>query len=924
MRYLKIFVSLMVIIACPATGWTDWSSVPLEKWSAVKSMDTTIGLQPQSGVWSEQDGGLTIEGKADCWDTRLMPGDLGADTCITVGFTIDKSSRVARRLPVMQTARWAYHYGENASGWDFGVVVHHKDPLHFYRIGLSGHRGELALWDSLGEFLQLVPCAIEVGKPHRLEIVCRGACFVVTLDGKQVLNYVDRSAPHAGGRAGLAVWRSEVIVSQFDASRIAAETTPYAGHRPDFRFELDGTTAILFDGHEPISRYFKATRDGSGALFQSCIKLQPGGRTVYYTWLGPAITPGPGHGVLPLVGDLPDAFNVTRRGEELHFTFRTDRTGTAKAEHKCIVRYDSKRGVYRYEYESDLTFTVTEPFEINAFELIDPLTQNNRPAGSEVVYGWNDLNHRWHLYQGPDRRWYRYPLIDHLLECNNHETYWGKFANVLYPDESACPSFEIDIAWKRDPKRHFQLGLCHWGYDYHHRESGSGDPVSPGQQRRFGVTLTAMPPAAANTVFEQSVLAPKVTASPDEFAVFNPACSTFAELSTRQDPKSMIIWRGGQVDKKVGRMDDHSLRIDGPGKAWVQIYQHAIEANADRWWVRGWYKSRGVTGRGLQCRTKYSYGEQPERIFYMDGRGGSDWTYFSFVTDVFKQRDCTDVGFELDGMGAVWLDDVAVSALEPGHTPEETTWPVPAALEPSTDVLIDLPMDAKPIGAVYDASHNGHHLMLAGGPQWLQEDGRGFLRLDGTDDGATIPLKPRLQALDCKVPMGQIKTLFPLEAFTYEFWTRPQIPVDGPNASVALLNYRWNVNLFFSQFNEADKTCRLYYQNDRRTPTDRWQATGHVRIERRVPYDGWLHIATTHADGQVVLYVNGEPAGDATYDTGTPGFEFFMVGETYHIGWTYGGGRHYRGDIGPIRLYAKALSAEEVAERYQTGWGQIP
>ena len=896
--------------------------VPLTKWTKAESMDTTIGLGPASSVWSERDGRMIIVGKADCWDTRLAPGDQGADTRIAVSFTIEESSRVARRLPDMQTARWAYHYGENAPGWDFGVVLRRSDPLRFYRICLSGHRGELALWDSLGEFLQLVPCPLGVGKPHQLEVVCHGARFEVTLDGKQVLDYVDRSLPHAGGQVGLAVWRSKVVVSRFEVNRISPDTAPPAPHRADFRFEQDDATTVLFDGNEPISRYFKSSRSEEGTLFQSCVKLQPGGRTVYYTWLGPAITPGPGHGVLPLVGELPDAFKVSKRGEELHFTFRTNRPATAEADHRCIVRYDAERGVYRYEYDSHLTFTVTEPFEINAFELIDPLTQNNRPPGPEVGYRWNALDHRWHLYQGPGQSWYRYPLIDHLLDCNNHETHWGRFTDVLYPDAAVCPTFEIDLGWQSDPKRHFELGLCHWGYDYHHRESGNGDPVAPGDQRHFGVTLSAVPPAEAKAIFEQTALAPKVAASPDEFAVFDPTGSTFAELSTRQDPKSMIVWQGGQVEKKLGRKDSHSFRIDGPGKGWVQIYQHAVEANAERWWVRGWYKSQGVTGRGLQCRTKYSYGEEPEKIFYMDGRGDVDWTYFSFVTDVFRRRDCTDVGFELDGAGTVWLDDVAVSALEPGEAPQQTLWPVPAHLEPSTDVLIDLPMDTEPVRAVYDASHNGHHLMLTGNPLWMHENGRGFLRLDGTDDGATIPLKPRLQALDCKVPMGQIKTLFPLEAFAYEFWVRPQVPAEGPGARGSLLNFRWNANLDFSQFNEADETCLLYYQNDRRNPNDRWHATGHVRIERRVPYGQWLHIMTTHADGQVVLYVGGEPAGQANYDTRTPGFEFFMFEPAYHIGWTYGGGRHYRGDIGPIRLYARALSAEEVAERYQTGWLQ--
>jgi len=336
-RCLMSLVSLVALIAFPATAWADWSMAPLAEWTKAESMDTTIGLRPASGVWSERDGRMIIEGKADCWDSRLAPGDQGPDTHVAVSFTIEESSRMARRLPGMETARWAYHYGENVPGWDFGVVLRRSDPLRFYRICLSGHRGELALWDSLGEFLQLVPCPVEVGEPHQLEVVCHGARFEVTLDGKQVLDYVDRSLPHAGGRVGLAVWRSKVVVSRFEVTRIAPDAAPPSPHRPDFRLEQDDTTTILFDGNEPISRYFKSNRGEVGALFQSCVKLQPGGRTVYYTWLGPAITPGPGQGVLPLVGELPDAFKVTKRGEELHFTFRTNRPGTAEADHQCTM-----------------------------------------------------------------------------------------------------------------------------------------------------------------------------------------------------------------------------------------------------------------------------------------------------------------------------------------------------------------------------------------------------------------------------------------------------------------------------------------------------------------------------------------------------------------------------------------------------------
>ena len=93
-----------------------------------------------------------------------------------------------------------------------------------------------------------------------------------------------------------------------------------------------------------------------------------------------------------------------------------------------------------------------------------------------------------------------------------------------------------------------------------------------------------------------------------------------------------------------------------------------------------------------------------------------------------------------------------------------------------------------------------------------------------------------------------------------------------------------------------------------------------VKIETRAPTGQWLHIVATHGDGEVALYINGEPVGQASYDPSTPGFEFFAYTWQYHVGCWYGQKMHYRGDIGPIRLYTDALSAPEVAERFRSGW----
>jgi hypothetical protein len=168
------------------------------------------------------------------------------------------------------------------------------------------------------------------------------------------------------------------------------------------------------------------------------VKLKPGYRPAYYTWIGPGISEGVPY-VLPLVRELPSAFKVEKTGEVLTFHFQTNRPDTAQADHACTIRYDAQRGVYRYEFRAHVAFTLTKPYQLNAFELIDPLTYNNRQAGPEVLHRWNWAEHRWHVFEGASRTWERYPLIDYLRGYGNPPAYWGKFTDFLYPDPGLLP-----------------------------------------------------------------------------------------------------------------------------------------------------------------------------------------------------------------------------------------------------------------------------------------------------------------------------------------------------------------------------------------------------------------------------------------------------------------------------------------------------
>ena len=87
-----------------------------------------------------------------------------------------------------------------------------------------------------------------------------------------------------------------------------------------------------------------------------------------------------------------------------------------------------------------------------------------------------------------------------------------------------------------------------------------------------------------------------------------------------------------------------------------------------------------------------------------------------------------------------------------------------------------------------------------------------------------------------------------------------------------------------------------------------------IQLEHKVACGEWVHVAVTHGDGEVVLYVNGKQAGEATYNKDAMGFEFFAYTWQYHLGCWYGEKDHLTGDLGPFRLHTRALTAEEVAQ----------
>ncbi|MHB9134464.1 MAG: LamG domain-containing protein [Armatimonadota bacterium] len=688
-RFGSIIIAVLLASLAFAAPGKNWSPVPLDKWTAANTLEPFASATPPYGTWQEQQGTLQASGQANCWSTMLLPGDR-RDVSITTRFTVQKSAEMARLLPG-GGVRWGFHWGENLPGWDVGVVLGYQDPLNFYRVQLSASRGELALWDATGSFLQLIPCKVEIGTPHELAIRWRGAHLTARLDGKPVMDYWDRSLPYLHGQVGLAVWKSDVQIAQFTVDKARGRAEKMPTHIPDFHFQPTdrlllghGDVAlrpyagtILFDGNEPICYFYKLAMPkddnySTDALVHEAVKLKPGWRPAYYNYIGP-------NGLKytwrwpVLVGNLPQAFNVTESGKQLVFGFQTETPEIGRTDYRCTVTYDAPRGVYSYAFAG--TLKLTAEAKVNEFELADPLTYNSRIPGPEVVHRWNPSGHRWWLYQGLTGNWERMPLTDYPndynTDINNAKSPWGTVIDFLYPDPAACPVFINELKW---PKGTFSQGQCSWGYDFHHRQLNVGT-LPAGTERSFVMTFTAMPPEEAKAIFTQSHLMPCLENEKRVLIPFIPSGMNFAETTNWQDPSATMVWIGGTRDETTGHGDAYSLRVDAPGKAKVRVFHYMIEKSAKRWWVRGWYKTAGAKPNTLQLRVAYPGWQdkdyEAQELFALDS-SDHDWKYFSFVTDIFKVGDESYLGIELPDTGKVWIDDIAVSALTDDQHPETT------------------------------------------------------------------------------------------------------------------------------------------------------------------------------------------------------------------------------------------------------------
>lgn len=213
------------------------------------------------------------------------------------------------------------------------------------------------------------------------------------------------------------------------------------------------------------------------------------------------------------------------------------------------------------------------------------------------------------------------------------------------------------------------------------------------------------------------------------------------------------------------------------------------------------------------------------------------------------------------------------------------------AQDPDPSLILSLSFDEGDGDIAEDASKYGNNGEIKGGPEWVNGKFERALLLDGTDDFVQVPHAEILCADEEVTVMAWINA---------ERHTGP----GGQNWQGILS--KGNSPRSYSLYTEVGQA--LHFST---------AGAGTVSTTK-VPLNEWVHIAAVVVEGKHIYYINGEPAGEGGSGIKLPG-----VSDTADVlvGKTHEGSREFLGMIDEVRIWNRALDADEIKDQMDAGSG---
>jgi hypothetical protein len=341
-----------------------------------------------------------------------------------------------------------------------GLVLRENGPLSCYRVQFSVKEKSVALWKTPGNFLAVADCDISQDKPFAVTVRVSGNRFTVSVDGKPVIDVVDRIAPIASGHLLAGANHAAVTVRDVRLATLPPPTgapTAFA-HTPAFAVRDWCGQRWIFDGSEPIARL----ADGRGGeawlshpVALSAVKYRPGTRAadvVSLSFRGAGNWPEKPIEVLSCKQD-----QVRLRG------FTSDREAnkepTVQTVCEVTLTYDADRDSYVYTLENNMTYLAERPAIV---EILNPWPYGVCGPAPHAARSW-DGRYADILWRDENGGIYRYPL-NHFLMPPEPRLYRDSPLFVFAGETDVNPTYEI---LPPSTGKAYKIGLCVTMLDLH-------------------------------------------------------------------------------------------------------------------------------------------------------------------------------------------------------------------------------------------------------------------------------------------------------------------------------------------------------------------------------------------------------------------------------------------------------------------------